>query len=308
MGAVAGTHKGTQTNLTVATVVVDANGVIVACSIDCAQNNFKIEDGEVVFTRLQTKKEIQFGYNMLGSSAIGKEWFEQAAAFEAWVIGKTGAEVAELLKKDNLVQSGTHWVTTDEDLAAGCTIDVQDFRDAVVKACNDEQGVTFTVDAGTEFALGLGINSANDGSACDDEENYRVKLNVEFAAAVVVDGAVVATVNDAYQPVITVEDDELVLVTVGTFEGNAEKNGVFMTKRELLETYGMKEAAIDKNGDGESYEWYVQSAIYSEHVIGKTAAELAGFFVADDDLLAAGCTIYIGGISTVVAEAVTNAR
>ena len=306
MGAVAGSHNASQTNLTVATVVLDDAGKIVACRIDVAQNKYKIEDEEVVFTRLETKREVKEGYAMKDASPIGKEWYEQAEAFESWVLGRTGDEVAELLKKDNLVQSGTHWVTTDEVLKAGCTIDVQDFRDAVVKACKDTKGMSF--ETNKAFTLGLGINSANDGSSCEDEENYTVKLNVEFAGTVVIDGKVAATVNDAYQPHVIVVDGEVEKATVGTFDKDGVEDKGFMTKRELGETYGMKVAAVDKNNDGVSLEWDLQSAAYSNYVVGKTAAELAGFFTADEGLLEADCTIYIGGISTVVAESVTNAR
>ena len=304
MGAVAGGHTAAQTNLTVATVVVDENGKIVACRIDVAQNKyaFNEDEEEIVFSVLETKMELQDRYNMRPASPIGKEWFEQAKAFEEFVVGKTAAEVEAL----TVVQNGTHWVSNDPVLSAGCTMDIVDFKAAVVKACNDEQGMTFSTDK--KFTLGLGINSQNDGSSAEDEDNYLVKLNVEFAATVVVDGKVVATVNDAYQPNVTVEDGEVVLATVGTFAGQEDKNGTFMTKRELKETYGMDAAHVDKNGDGVSLEWYKQSAAYSEHVIGMTAAELAGYFTANDALIEADCTIYIGGISTVVAESVNNAR
>lgn len=304
MGAVAGDHNASQSNLTVATVVLDKDGKIVACRLDVAQNKYGFDEDEeeVVFTRLETKMELKEGYNMKPSSGIGKEWYEQAQAFEAFVVGKTAAEVEAL----TVVQNGSHWVSNDPVLSAGCTMDIVDFKAAVVKACNDEQGMSFETDK--TFTLGLGINSANDSSSAEDEENYTVKMNVEFAASVVIDGKVVATVNDAYQPNITVEDGEVVLATVGTFAGKADKNNVFNTKRELKETYGMDAAHVDKNGDGESLEWYLQSKAYSEHVIGMTAAELEGYFTANDELLAADCTIYIGGISTVVAESVTNAR
>lgn len=304
MGAVAGDHTASQSNLTVATVVLDKDGKIVACRLDVAQNKYGFDEDEeeVVFTRLETKMELKEGYNMKPASPIGKEWYEQAKAFEAFVVGKTAAEVEAL----TVVQNGSHWVSNDPVLSAGCTMDIVDFKAAVVKACNDEQGMSFETDK--TFTLGLGINSANDSSSAEDEENYLVKMNVEFAASVVIDGKVVATVNDAYQPNITVEDGEVVLATVGTFAGQADKNNVFNTKRELKETYGMDAAHVDKNGDDVSLEWYLQSKAYSEHVVGKTAAELAGYFTANDDLLAADCTIYIGGISTVVAESVTNAR
>lgn len=305
MGAVAGGHDNKQANLTIATVVLDDAGKIVACRLDVAQNKYAVDGEEIEFTVRESKRELLERYNMKNASPIKKEWYEQAEAFEAWVVGKTGAEVAELLKKDNLVQSGTHWVSNDPVLKAGCTIDVQDFRDAVVKACNDDQGVEFKTSK--TFKLGLGVNSENDKSSAENEENFTIKMNVEFAGSVVVDGKVIASVNDAYQPNIVVEDGAVTLATVGTFANDEDKNKTFMTKRELMETYGMKVANIDKGGSKGSEEWYVQSEVYSSYVVGKTASEIAGLAL-NDDLMNAGCTIYIGGINAVVAESVNNAR
>ena len=311
MGVAFGGHSATESNATVATVVLDKDGKIVACRLDVAQNKYGFDEDEedVVFANLLSKAELGEDYHMddYGQSmdwngdGVVKEWYAQAKAFEEFVVGKTAAEVEAL----TVVQNGSHWVSNDPVLSAGCTMDIVDFKAAVVKACKDEQGMSFETDK--TFTLGLGINSANDSSSAEDEENYLVKMNVEFAASVVIDGKVVATVNDAYQPNITVEDGEVVLATVGTFAGQADKNNVFNTKRELKKTYGMDAAHVDKNGDDVSLEWYLQSKAYSEHVVGKTAAEIAGL-VADDALLEADCTIYIGGINAVVAESVTNAR
>ena len=317
MGVAFGGHTAAQANLTIATVVLDAEGKIVACRLDVAQNKYKIEDEEVVFTVLESKKELLERYNMKGSSAIGKEWYEQAEAFEAWVVGKTGAEVAELLKKDNLQQSGTHWISTDATLLAGCTIDVQDFRDAVVAACNDDQGVTFKTSEA--FTLGLGVNSADDKSSCEDEENYTIKLNVEFAASVVINGKIAASLNDAYQPVIKVVDGEVESANVGKTDENYQDVG-FMTKRTLKGYYMMAVygAQMDGDGDGRVLEWYDQSAAFSAHVVGMTGAQVAGMTTTtnnigyqmstDSALVSAGCTIQITGMTAVVAESVANAR
>ena len=77
--------------------------------------------------------------------------------------------------------------------------------------------------------------------------------------------------------------------------------------------------SMDWNGDGKVLEWYVQSAAFSNYVVGKTGAEVAGMktqtvegsgyiISADEALLTAGCTIQITGICAVVAQSVTNAR
>ena len=65
---------------------------------------------------------------MKGASPIGKEWYEQAAAFEKFAVGKTADELAAAVGEDGY--------PTDADLSAGCTIIVNAIVDNVVKAVN----------------------------------------------------------------------------------------------------------------------------------------------------------------------------
>ncbi len=321
MGVAFGDHTTAQTNATVATVVTDKDGKIVSCRLDVAQNKYKFDEDEedIVFSVLESKMELLDRYNMsqYGTPNYGEtvlEWYEQAKKFEEYVVGKTAAEVEAL--ETQVVNN--HNISKDETLLnAGCTIDIVDFKAAIVKACNDEQGTTFTTDK--TFTLGVAINSANDSSSAEDEENYVVKLNVEFAASVVIDGKVVAALNDAYQPVVTVEDGDVVSANVGKKDANGKDLGL-MTKRELKENYGMggKPYSPDHDGDGFVAEWYVQSAAFSAHVVGMTASEILnmptqtlddGYVISSDpELLGADCTIQITGLKAVVAESATNAR
>ena len=234
------------------------------------------------------------------------EWFEQAAAFEAYVVGKTAAELEAL----ELQEVGGHFISKDEDLlSAGCTIQIEDFIAAVVKACNDEYAVSFKTSG--KVSLGIAANSADNGSQGDDFE-ATVKMNVDFAASVVVDGNIVASLNDAIQPQVVVED------------GSVVSTGTLNTKRELKGEYGMGQESItdanrwmDNNGDGKVLEWFEQSAAFSKYVVGMTPAEVAGlettlvnghYISTDDTLLSAGCTIQITGIKAVVAEAAEKAN
>ena len=322
MGVAFGGHTTAQTNATVATVVVDEAGKIVACRLDCAQNKYAVAEDEVTFSVLQSKVELGDKYNMAAhgkpnvEGGTVKEWYAQAQAFENYVVGKTAAEVAAMTTQ--LVNN--HNISADEALLnAGCTIDIVDFKAAVVKACNDDQGMNFTVAEGTALKLGLALNSADDGSSAEDEENYTIKLNVEFAASVVVDGKIVATLNDAYQPVVTVVDGAVVSANVGKTDEKYQDVGL-MSKRELKGYYMMAVygASMDVNGDGKVLEWYEQSAAFSAHVVGMTGTQVANMETAansigyqmstDADLLNAGCTIQITGLKAVVAESVANAR
>ena len=297
-----------QVDATVATVVTDDAGKIVACRLDCAQNKMAIEDGAFDKTKaFETKMELGDRYGMGGKpyspdnngDGIVLEWDAQAKAFEAYCVGKTAAQIDAMETKE----VNGHWISTDEALlSAGCTIQIGDFCDAVVKACNDEQGFTFK----TAKAFTLGVAAK---TTAEESTDTVVAMYTDFAASAVVDGKIVASINDAIQPKITINASNEIVEKAYT-----------ATKRELKEDYHMAAygQAMDWNGDGKVYEWYIQSAEFSKFVVGMTATEVAnmatqtvpsGYIIsADADLLAAGCTIQITAIKAVVAQSVTNAR
>ena len=309
-----------QVDATVATVVTDADGKIVSCRIDVAQNKMDVTNGAVdVAATFQTKMEKGDAYGMAAAVNYGmdwngdgvvKEWYDQAKAFEAYVVGKTASEVEAIATKE--VEGQGYIIPADEALlSAGCTIQVTDFIEAVAKACKDEQGMSFKTAA--TFTLGVAAKTtAAESEAATAEANGTVAMYSDFAATVIADGKIIATLNDAIQPKITINA-----------AGEIVETSFTETKRNLKEGYNMATygANLDNNGDGVVKEWYLQSEAFSNYVIGKTGAEVAamqtvaatqgsvGYMIsADADLLAAGCTIQIGGICAVVAQAANNAR
>ena len=94
--------ENAQVDATVATVVLDAEGKIVSCRIDVAQTKMKVVGGAVdTAATFKTKMELGSAYGMAGKvdnndDGVMLEWNEQAKAFEEFVVGKTGAEVAAL--------------------------------------------------------------------------------------------------------------------------------------------------------------------------------------------------------------------
>ena len=118
-----------QLDTTIALVATDADGKVVYSKIDVAQINEKTTD---------TKSERKEDYGMKGVSGIGKEWYEQAIAFEEYCKGKTADEIAktETEKRDEehktVPKSGS-------DLAAGCTMDIGAFLEAVAEAFANAQ-------------------------------------------------------------------------------------------------------------------------------------------------------------------------
>ena len=302
-----------QIDATVAAVVLDAEGKIVTCRIDAVQNKIAVsaEGAVTVPASFKTKMELGSDYGMATSpyssdnngDEIIKEWNEQAKIFEQYVVGKTGAEVSSL----ELKEVNNHKISSDESLlAAGCTIQLTDFIAAIVKACNDDQAVTFS--AG-EFTLGVAATSFNDGSTnATAEKAGSVKVYSDFAAVVVSGGKIAAALNDAIQPSFAVSAKGELTASY--------KN----TKRVLKGEYGMATSpySSDNNGDEIIKEWYEQSAIFSQYVVGKTGAEVSGLALnklengyeisSDESLLAAGCTIQLTAIKAVVAKAFSNAR
>ncbi len=302
MGVVVSTNSSKagqgQVDATVMAVVTDAEGKIVKAYLDVAQNKMPITDGTVDATKaFKTKAELLGDYNMLGASAIGKEWYEQAAAFEEYCIGKTVAEIVAL----ETVESNGHQVAADETLHAVCSMQITDFQEALDKASKDDAAVTFTTS--DEITLGLAcITTAEESTDATEDANGSIKMYTNFGAVVLgTDGKVLAALSDAIQPKIEFDfDGEIVNAT---FAG---------TKRELKEGYNMVKFAEDCDT-----EWYEQSAAFTNYVVGMTAADILamptrvrgddephpGYVVTADETLFETCSISIPGFQEVLAKA-----
>lgn len=288
-----------QVDATFAGVVLDAEGKIVSCRLDCVQNKMDVTGGAVdTAATFKTKMELGDDYNMVKFSDATIEWYDQAKNFETYVVGKTAAEVEGI---ETTVNEEGHNVAVDEALFAGCSISIEDFIGAVVKACNDEWAVKFTT--ADEFTLGVAaISTAAESVAAAADKDADVKMYSEYAAAVVgADGKILACLNDATQPVINVDLN-------GAITGSDAEKG---TKRELGDDYNMV-----KFGNAIA-EWDAQSAAFSEYCVGKTAAEVQGLEtvvneeghqVTTDETLFASCTMSIGGMMAVIAQAANYAR
>ncbi len=285
-----------QVDACAAAVVLDPDGKIVAARIDVAQNKMDVTDGAVdTEAAFLTKLEKGDDYGMVAYSDATLEWYQQAAAFEQYVVGKTADEVKNIAT----TQNGEHTVFADETLYASCSIDITEFQAAIVKACNDEQGTTFTT--ADEFTLGLAINStAAESAAATAEEDGVVKMYSEFGAAVIgKDGKILAALTDATQPQIKIN-------AAGEI-GETKFGG---TKRELKEDYNMVKFS------NATLEWYQQAKSFTDYAVGKTADELKatetktneeGHNVFVDEALYATCSISIDGMINVLAKAAGNA-
>ncbi|HHY99837.1 MAG TPA: hypothetical protein GYA03_01950 [Tissierellia bacterium] len=112
----------------------DENGKVTSSIIDASQANVNFDATGKITTDLTvaplTKVELGEGYGMKKASAIGKEWYEQADAFAAYVVGKTVEEI-----KGIAVDESGH--ATEEDLVSSVTVGIEDFQAIYEKAYNN---------------------------------------------------------------------------------------------------------------------------------------------------------------------------
>ncbi len=123
-----------QTYTTYAAVTVSVDGKITSCLLDASQANVNFDATGKITTDLsmavKTKNELKTDYGMQKASKIGKEWYEQAAAYTTYVVGKTADEVSGIAVDD----SGK---ATDTELLAGVTVSIGDFNKVVAKAVSN---------------------------------------------------------------------------------------------------------------------------------------------------------------------------
>ena len=119
-----------QTYATVAAITLNGD-VITSCIIDAVQADVNFDTTGTITTDLTapvlSKNALGDDYGMKKASAIGKEWYEQAAAFSAYVVGKTPEEVSGIAVNE---KGGA----ADADLAASVTISIGQFQALVAKA------------------------------------------------------------------------------------------------------------------------------------------------------------------------------
>lgn len=118
-----------KVSTTVFASALDANSQVVAASSDCVEVAFTFDaQGKSTLDTSKTvvsKKDQGANYGMVAYGGADKEWFEQAAAFDAACIGKSATDISEFLGDDGK--------GVDELQKAGCTIYVTGFVKAATK-------------------------------------------------------------------------------------------------------------------------------------------------------------------------------
>ena len=268
--------------ITAAVITVDAEGKVVACQLDTADLTVKFTaDGKAVANDgFKTKYEQGKDYNMVTYGGAAKEWFEQADAFEAFVVGKTLDEIKALVAEGNKGNSDV--------IAAGCTIMIHEFVGAIEKAFANLTDSTATA----ESALKLGMNvEQTTADATEEKDGSNQVETTIFAAAVDAEGKVLVAASDCVQVKFTFN---------ATGASTLDTAKAIASKREAGANYGMVAYG------GATKEWFEQADAFNALCVGKTATEIKALCAADnygtDEVKTAGCTILVNGLTKAAAK------
>jgi hypothetical protein len=236
-----------------AAVLLDGEGKIANVWIDAVVHNAKIDDKGVITTDITalgaTKRELGDDYGMKKASPIGKEWWEQADALEAFLVGKTMAEIeAAPVEGDKKIYT---------DLKATSTFGPASYIEALKKAVAAAEKATPT--AATKLGFGANISAAKSANATAEKDGQFQSYSSL---------AIVAT-DDAGKVLDSWIDSVVHNITFNTSGAlTSDLAALGATKRELGDDYGMKKASpIGK-------EWWEQADALETFLEGKTVAEI----------------------------------
>ena len=285
-----------QVDVTAGAFTLSADGTITDIDLDCVQTKINFNaSGELTTedgTTWTTKTDLEYEYNMVPASPIGKEWFEQTAFFEDYCRGKTVAEVAGI----SIDAETSH--PTEADLITGCTMNVNAFIDVLQKS-----QTTLEVPEG-ELAMGFYMTTSYDTSysgshAASADGNGLAQANVDiYAVTINSEGVIVDCKIDAIQCKTNFNASGAI---------TTDLTGEIRSKMELDDEYAMRGASSI------SAEWDEQVRALEEYCIGKTPDEVAGIAVdesgvATDADLVAGITMPLANFIDGVVNACNNAR
>ncbi len=248
----------------IAAVIIDEDGIIVKCVLDCADSEFKFKNDGTAFdpVEYQTKFEKGYDYNMITYGGAKLEWFEQANAFAKVCEGKTIDQVKALVANGQ---------SSDEVIKAGCTIYAGDFIKSVEVAVNNAKNTT----ASPEAELNLGVVTSQENG------EGTVKLTTTVVATAIENGKITAASTDAVEFSVSIDNKGVATVPQSEIK----------TKHQLGEGYGMVAYG------GAKLEWFEQANAFSSTLIGKDASQIPSLMANDgkgnDEVQTAGCTIYV---------------
>ena len=289
-----------QVDTVIAAVAFDKDGKVVKVTIDTAQTKVNFDKdlqlASDVNAEYKTKVELGAEYGMVKASSIGKEWFEQIAELEKWMLGKTVSEIKAM--KTKKVDDSHPAVPDVAELTSSVTVSVQDYIAAVEEAYNN----AIDVNPGAE-KLGLGheisIAKSKGYSNADGKETLPLAQvdTVMVVSAFDANGKVVSAIIDTAQTKINFDKDGKV---------TTDKAGEFKTKVELGADYGMiKASKIGK-------EWFEQAKALADWMAGKSVDEIKNMKTTDgvpsEADLTSSVTVSVGDYIAGLVQAFENAK
>lgn len=273
--------KGGATVIALA-LVTDADGKIVAARFDSVQPKFALNAEKtdmVAVNRVDTKVELGDAYTGMSDS-----WKDEAAAFEAFLVGKTTAEIAAM----EFVVDGA-----DAGLVAGCTMksSMPTFKALIAKAAAYERKVEFTTSE--TVTVGLAIDTKVSGTVAEGG-----KIGFDVAGVAFAGDKVAAAMIDSAEAKYTLE------ITEGTDKAGNPTTSLTVTLAEYKGTKNEQGDSYDAYSPMPSGRWYQQAQAYANTAVGKTVAELAD--LATENV--SGCSIKTAGYKATIVRAAGYAR
>ena len=275
-----------QADTTFVAVLVDGDGVIKDCLIDCVQTKIAVSaTGEILTaadTAFDSKIVLDDAYDMRKASPIGAEWDEQANFLADYVTGKTLDEVKGIAIDDG-------GKPTDADITTGCTMNIAEILTAVENAVANAK----VLGAGVDDTLYMNCNAivSDSSKAASADGNGNAQADVTVGAYTLdASGVITSCYLDCVQAKIAV---------TAAGEVASEVGASYDSKLVLDDAYDMRKASPI------GAEWDEQAWFFAEYVTGKTPADVAGIALDEsthptDADMTTGCTMAVGAFIAVI--------
>ena len=173
--AIGGGDGHTKYVHTVAAIAEDRSGKIIACDIDSVEIkvDFSAYGEAKPADEYKSKGELGDEYGMKAAGAK-LEWYQQRDAFCKAVIGKTVDEVKGLVGKDGK--------GNDSVIAAGCTVKIDEFVAAIVKADENAEPMAKSVSS-LKVRLTTETEGKNASDAAPGSITSKTKIKIETDGA-----------------------------------------------------------------------------------------------------------------------------
>lgn len=260
-----------QVDTIIVAAAFDKDGKVVKVTIDNAQTkvdyNKDLSLKADIKAEGKTKVELGDNYGMIKASSIKKEWYQQIAELEKWMVGKTIEEIKgmKVVKKDDAHPS----VPDVAELKSSVTVSVEGYIAGLEEAYKN----AIEVKGAEKIGLGHKISTASSKALGTDKDGKEVLPTAQVDTVMATtafdkDGKVVATVIDNAQTKVNFGKDGKV---------TSNKQEAPKTKVELGDGYGMIKASSIKK------EWYQQIAELQKWMAGKKVDEIKGMKVVNKD-------------------------